>query len=88
MRENMARVLGILKEHDGHVMPSDINKTYRDDFIVAEGTRMHDEANASSLLHQQQGIEMVLAADLAEWVYESDVKTLVLTDEGREAVGL
>lgn len=91
--ENVGRVMGALKEHGGSIMPSDLNGRYQEAFVHqtgadGEGIARHPNPKASSLLNQLEGIDGAVDHDLAEWVYESDVKTLVLTAKGRKAVGL
>lgn len=84
---NAARVLGALYQEGGSLVPSDLRARYDFSEPAVPTDAPHEfRADISSVQNIEQGIRELESMGLAEWTREGVVKTLALTDIGREFV--
>lgn len=82
---NAGRIMGVLAEEGGEVLPSDLRA--RHDFThppVPTDAPPEFRADISAVQNIDQGIRELEAYDLVEYGRNGAVKVLRLTDRGRE----
>jgi len=85
-QRNMGTVLRVLSDRGGQMLPSDFKKDGHDE-LFGEPGHWTKAAPTNMLINMQIAMDRVVDADYADWANEAGVKSLRLTEAGRELVG-